>query len=242
MKKKFIILFLFYNNIFSLHQPSPHIITFFIRPIPKYIEEKIDIKKIKKSISKPENVLKQFILQDMPSHLQSGIYAIYAGFVTFSDFNGQITFERKTVEPKINLLITEDIKPIPVSPFNTNTILGFVVNPKAYSQYYLLERNQDPETQVISWKVTEQDIPKDQKIPYNTIILIANPKNIIVLTGTTSTIMSENLLLPDIYVTKNTNSTLYAIRFLKVRQYFSPTKNKYEYKQEQYQQKMHHKF
>lgn len=237
MKKQFtlfLLFLIFFSSLLDASFASPNIITFFIRPITK---KKSDTEKVKENNEKiPTKGLKKILIKEPHSLAQAGIYSTYEGSSTFSDINGQITFERKTPVPNVYLLITENVKPILLNPFNRITISGFIVNPKAESQFYFLERKKNPETQQTSWYIKQEPLTKDQKIPPNTIILFADPQNIIVPTGIVSTPMSENLILPDLFITKNPYSALYALQFFKIREYFKPLKYKYNFAENEYQQ------
>jgi hypothetical protein len=221
-------------------QTNPHIITFFIRPLPvstttelqtaleRYARMPLMGKAAKPSFINPIN----------PPLLHSGIYVAYAGMVTHTDPDGQILFERKTAEPKLNVLITEEIKPIAIDPVNSKTLYGFIVDPKAQAQQFLVERLKDPETELYSWYISQKPVIKDKRIPYDTIIIFANPKHVIVPLGPTATTVSENFLLPDFYVTAGHNSAANALRFLKIRQYFATTAFDYKFLPDEFQKKI----
>ena len=76
-----------------------------------------------------------------------------------------------------------------------------------------------------------------KRIAPDTLIIFAQPKNIIVPLGKTATSLTENLVLPDFYATKQNKSAANAFRFLKLRHYFAPVKFDYKY-QSMYQQKI----
>ena len=214
----------------ALGQISPHIITFFIRPLPASLrlssEQKADL-------SSPLKEKKMH-----PRFLHTGIYVSYAGTFGKSDTDGQVIFERKTPEVKLNVLITEDVNAVPVDPLNNKTIYGFALDPNAQSQHYLYERLQDPETELYSWHVTQIPLPKSKRIPYDTIIIFANPKHIVVPLGSTITLLSENFVLPDFYATESHFSAENALRFLKIRHYFSPVRFDYKFIPDGFQQRL----
>lgn len=231
--------FFFQCTIFSMvAEISPHIITFFIRPLPPAYKEP-DPAKLERSISSPEKIVKTLIKKEINTlHLYSGIYASYSGHFAVSDMNGQITFPRKTAGPRLHLIVTEDVKAVPVDPLNNKTLLGFLPDPKAALQYYHYERKQDPETELYSWIVTEEPFIKNKRIPVDAIVIFAHPRHVIVPMGTTHTTDSENLVLPDIFTTHNLTSALNALRFFKVRHYFSPVKIEYKFQPDGYQQRI----
>lgn len=224
-----------------LGQASPHIITFFIRPLPNRLQnasEEIN-QKIAEQVNTPGRMLKSVVKKKLsPVLLYSGIYAAYAGTLTHSNANGQVLFERFTPEAKIRVLITEDMKAVPVNPLNNKTLYGFTVDPKAESAQYLFERVQDPETELYSWNVSVEPVNKKKRIAYDTIIIFAEPKNIIAPVGPTATTLNENFVLPDFYATPNNKTAANAFRFLKVRHYFAPVKFEFKFQPDGYQQKI----
>ncbi len=221
-------------------QVSPHIITFFVRPLPIAPSSGIQ----KAIAAQKKRMVHDKILQPVISKvlnlpfLHAGLYASYAGTITHSDKDGQILFERKSAQPKLRVLITNSIKPIPVDPFKQKTLFGFLVAPDVQAQEYLFERLQDPETEQYAWHVSPVSIDKDMRIPYDTVILYANPQHIIVPLGPTATTVSENFVLPDFYVTEGYNSALNTLRFLKIRHYFAPMTFDFTFLPSEYQKKI----
>ena len=166
------------------------------------------------------------------------MYSSYAGTITNSDADGQILFERKSPEPKLIILITNSIKAIPVDPLNQKTLYGFMLDPKAPAQQYLFERLEDPETETHAWHVKALPIDRDGRIPYDTIIIYADPQDIVVPLGPSATKVGENFLLPDFYVTEGYNSALNALSFLKIRHFFAPVSFDYTFLPDEFQKKV----
>jgi hypothetical protein len=240
MKKLHIVSLLYFQCITFYLQAeiTPHIITFFIRPLPATYKAP-DRAKAEKTLSSPGNVVKTLIKKELNTlYLYSGIYASYAGHFSVSDMNGQITFPRKTTGNTLHFIVTEDIKAVPVNPLNDKTILGFVANPKAALQHYVYERRKDPETELYSWIVTEEPLDTKKRIPADAIVLFANPKHVIAPVGSSHTLDTEHLVLPDIFITPNLNSALNALRFFKIRHYFAPVKVEYKFIPDGYQQRI----
>ena len=221
----------------ALGQVSPHVITFFVRPLPSepslgiahFIEEQ-------KKIMGPPSMLPPIMsnIVKLP-FMKAGMYASYAGTITHADRNGQIIFLRKSPDAKLNLLVTDSIKPIPVDPLQPKTLFGFEVGRDTPAQLYVFERLQDPETEQYAWHGTPVPFDRDKRIPYDTIILYANPHHVVVPIGPTATTVSENFVLPDFYVTEQFNSAYNALRFLKVRHYFAPVAFDYTYLPNEFQ-------
>lgn len=222
-------------------QVSPHIITFFVRPLPTSPTEAITkaLEERKRRTSHHDEILQPVLSKvlNLP-FLHAGLYASYAGTITHSNADGQVLFERKSPEPKLMVLITDTLKPIPVDPLKPKTLLGFMVDPKSPAEQYSFNRLQDPETELYEWHVTSVPLTRNATIPYDTIIIYADPRNIIVPLGSTLTTDNENFVLPDLYVTEGYNSALNALRFLKIRHYFAPVTFNYTFLPDQYQKKI----
>ncbi len=221
-------------------QVSPHIITFFVRPLPA--SPSAALSKAKEEQSRrigADEILQPMLNQvlNLP-FLHAGLYASYAGTITHSNGDGQILFERKSPEPKLFVLITDTIKPIPIDPLKPKTLLGFTLDPKMAAEQYSFKREQDPETELYEWHVTSVAIDRNSPIPYDTIIIYADPRNIIVPIGSTLTTNNENFVLPDFYVTEGYNSALNALRFLKIRHYFAPVTFNYTFLPDQFQKRI----
>lgn len=235
-KSRILILILpvFFNNAILGMKSSPYVITFFLKPMAEN-SPTADSSTTKNPIG---TAIKSIVNKIFNKHPQTGIYATYNGNVTVSDINGQITFLRKAVEPKLHLLITEEIEPLLTNPLQKNIIEGFVIEPTINHKFYLLERQENRSTNEYEWIVKEEPISKNKKIPYNTIILFVNPDDVAISTISKTVKMNGNLLLPDVYIKPNSDLQLTVLSFLKIRQYFSRVKKKYEFKPELYQERI----
>lgn len=234
-----LILPVFFNNAILGMKSSPYVITFFLKPQMEISSQQTTPDKTGSDMKNPVGkAIKSIINSIHNTHPQTGIYAAYNGNATVSDINGQITFLRKVVEPKLYLLVTEEIEPLLINPLQKNLIDGFVLEPNVAHKFYLLEQHKNPATENYEWTVREEIISKSKKIPYNTIILFANPKNVSISTVNKTVKMDGNLLLPDVYIKPNSDLQLTALSFLKIRQYFSRVKKKYEFKPGLYQERI----
>ena len=227
----------------TLAQTTPHIISFFIRPLPALEltqEERTSAdQKAKKQLDTPGKILKSITKKELsPRLFYSGIYVAYAGTFTHSNPLGEVIFERTSPEAKFHLLVTEDLKSVPIDAYSSKTLYGFAPDPASDSELYLFERLQDPETGSYTWYVTHEPLKKHKLLPIDTIIIFADPKQLIVPIGSTDTTMSENFTLPDFYITQRNGIAVNALRFLKMRHYFAPVKFEYTFKPDDIQQKI----
>lgn len=232
----FLLSFFFLGTSYS--QKNPYVISFYLRSLPEMPKEQ-SAEKLAKQLQTPGKILKSILKSELhPFLLYSGVYVAYLGTFTRSTADGQVIFERLTPEAKLHILITEDVKAVPVS-HGDKTLSGFVVDPKVPSAQYLFERVKDPETGLFVWHVTAEPVNKNKRISADTLTIFANPKTVIVPLGSTPTSLSENLVLPDLYLTlPSSKSAVNALRFLKVRHYFAPIKFEYRFPPNAYQQEI----
>jgi hypothetical protein len=232
---KILIKFSFLTSAFYINaQPTPYIISFFIRPIEKGPTKEITQQKLKKSTLNHKTTKALLKKHFAVKHPTSGVFASYWGYLAISDANGQIIFPEKQIGSSIKLLITEGINPVPLSLGLPNLVRGFVVDPKLNSEYYVLTQNSN--TNMIDWRIERSNMPS-RLISHDTIIIFADPKNIIV-PSRSKTIKSENLILPDLYATKNLNVTYEILRLFKIKNFFTPIKKKYNFQTNSYQERI----
>ncbi len=196
---------------------STSIISFFIKEYP----EKSNVKNVNKTI-KECSLLKnhfQTICKSYDISHNFAIFSTYAGYLSMSNINGQIVFPRKVVNDSVNLLVTNKIRPV----FMFGSTIAFWEIQDPDSKMYLLEREQDKDTKLFFWQTKEKQLPASKRVPVQTIIIIAEPKEIYVPIGATPTKHSANLILPDIYVRKNIDNISNILFVLNIKPFFSKT-------------------
>lgn len=196
---------------------ATNVISFFLKEYP----EKNDFNNINKTI-KECNILNnhfQTICQSYNISHNFAVFSTYAGYLSMSNTNGQISFPRKVINNSINLLISNKISP--VFMFGATIAFWEIQDPTA--KMYFLERSQDPTTKLFYWEAKEKPLPASNRVPVQTIVIIADPKEIYVPLGATLTRSSSNLLLPDIYVKKDIDSLANVLFVLNIKPFFSRT-------------------
>jgi hypothetical protein len=192
------------------------VISFFLKPYPMTPEfSNTETKKLKNAGKIAHYTTHGILNKDTVS----GIFVSYAGFLDISDSNGQFTFPRQHEDPLIYLLITPYITPILIA---NNTIHHWELETGTPATMYVLEKKQDPATDLYFWDTQQVELPKNRIIPLETCIVFAKPYNIVVPNGITLSNDAPNLILPDIYVKKGIKiypSTLY---LLNLKQFFGP--------------------
>lgn len=157
--------------------------------------------------------------KDLPLPKLSGFIALYGGFVSYSGRDGSIEFPVLQKDPKLYLVITPEIDLV--------TVYGKTVSHSNFAKgvdakIYLFERKQNAAKNVLYWQVSEVPKPADNRISPISIILLTNPKNIVVPKGDFIAQKNANLVLPEIYVVGDTNNTKTALDFLDIKHFFEP--------------------
>lgn len=186
-------------------------ITFFFEPYH-------DMEDVHKQIKKPGNLAKHAahgIIKHVPI---AGILVTYGGYITTSSYNGEIVLPRKHQKAAVTILVTPEMTPIPLFE---NTILHWKLIPDAPAKMYLCEQKYD-ERKGVYWNIQEVSLPHDDVIPLATIVIVANPKDIVIKTGETPTRETANFMLPDIGVRKGIRIIENSSYMLAIRHLFKP--------------------
>lgn len=230
-----------YNFQHAFQTAAPHIITFFIRPLWEQTALNAkDLKKISQSLSSSDKFNKFTCSLINNEHKKcrfySGIIAAHGGFTAISDNTGQIILPRYVATPELTIVVTQSLKPIPEA-LAPNTIHHWqIINPDK-AAYYKADLIQDTETELYHWHISTTKQYKDNLIvPRDALIIFANPKHIIIPTGTITNPnnvklnqTATNLVLPDFYSTQNIESVINSMRFLKLRKFFEPIAQEYKF-------------
>ncbi len=189
-------------------------IIFFLRSYP-LLAEHVDEHQLMKESS--THAIRQILRTPLHSHPVGGVFATYAGFVEASSpYDGGIIFPRKHVKPSFYYIITKQIEPIIMLG---RTVHHWDLLPQAAAKVYHIERQQDNETKLFYWQVTQASLT-DNIIPTNAIVLFANPHDVHVPEGITLTTNDPQLELPDIYINEDYDPIRAAFRLLQVNHFF----------------------
>ncbi|MFA5998932.1 MAG: hypothetical protein WC747_02865 [Candidatus Babeliales bacterium] len=206
------------------------VITFFLQKYP-YVKAPSnnhkELQKLSKKVQQPGYLSGKIVQAHKRQFGVPGVMCMYAGHVALSDNNGQIIFPRlPQQEPKTYFLITKAIKAAyMIAP---GTVHNWMIDPKHHSQMYLVQLKQDDKTKLYYFETSEVDLPKDNNIPLNTIIIIADPENILIPTGATFTDYSPNLTLPTVYIKKEFCFVYNSFYTLAIKQYFEQTASSFQ--------------
>jgi hypothetical protein len=192
-------------------------ITVFLRPYP--FGQNATHEELKALVSKPGKLSVKIMKNRADTKTTEGIFSTYWGYITSSNFNGQIRFPRKQLSEQLHVLVTERITPVVMFG---NTLHHWEIDPSALSQLYSYVRSTDTKTKITSWKIEKVPLPENKKIQLDTIVLFAKPSAIYIPEGIIPVEPNPNLIMPPIYVKKNINSTIPALWIIKMRQFFKP--------------------
>lgn len=209
-------------------QPINSVITCFLQPYPqaKVILDEQQVAKYSKKLQQPGYLFKKIVKGTRVQTGTAGIMCIYLGYVDTSNSDGKITFPRKHQKPILNLLVAKAVKPIFI--IAPETINNWVVDESQPAAMYQFTLNHDKETGLFYIEAKKIALPKDNKVPLETIIMIADPKNVFVPEGATISHYSINLILPPIYIRKNFNFNYNALYTLSIKQYFGQISSKHK--------------
>lgn len=241
IKKLIFFIFLSFFKVFT-QDKVPYVITFFFRPLI-YNQKKIDKENLHRTVSTPGIFTNTVVEQNLAlNYIVNGIFVTYGGFFTYSGFtndNGQIRFPRRNKKPRIKILVTQMVTPIfePATNRPSATINHWELSNPESSQFYICELKQDPDIKLYFWHTSQRKLPTNKIIPNDTLIIFADPENIIIPTGPIKLgTNTPHFFLPDIFVSTKINRAVSALRFLKIKKYFAPIKIETKFDKEGYQQ------
>ncbi len=213
--------------VFSLQDPPPQVVKSLKNDINK---GKISDKFSKMSKKTPGQMSRKLIKYEMKNYLTpklGGFMAFYAGYVDYSSDNGLIAFPLRHTDPKLYLVITPKIKLIKTRG-QTISRLEFENQKRIPTQIYLFEKKVDENKQFF-WKVSEQDIPKDNIINSMSVVLLTKPKNIYIAKGDFISNDSKHIVLPEnIYAVGVIGNNKVLLNSISIKRYFEPIRYKEE--------------
>ncbi|HVX00831.1 MAG TPA: hypothetical protein VHA52_10415 [Candidatus Babeliaceae bacterium] len=192
---------------------APHVISLFIKPY----------------LANAHSFNDAFLKNRLTPQISQGIFAVYGGFFTYSNYLGQILFPRKHIEDTITFIVTPTITPIITQG---NTVHHFVIDQGSPVNWYQFSKAKNSTGKTV-WKVSKQDIPKNRTVPIYSIVLLEDPKLIHIPEQEVQASTTGNLILPDIYLEPIVSNDI-AVRFLKISNYFAPLRKLYRYGNKRY--------
>ena len=192
------------------------VVTFFLRPYPIIMDKK-ECELLVEKLKRPGRIAKYCVYGLIDTSITIGIFATYAGYLNASDPDGRIIFPRKHTKDFVKLLVTNKITPIIMAE---NTIHHWEIEKGTPATMYHVERKQDLATELFYWSVMPVDLPANNRVPREAVVLLAKPHHVHVPIGITLASDNPNLLLPDIYVKKGIAAISNALYLLNLRHFF----------------------
>lgn len=200
------------------------IITFFIQKYPYFKIEKskkFDPEKYSKQLKQPNFFYQTMSNMHKYDSAVPGIMCLYGGNVALSDKNGQMIFKRNQQTPNIYFLVTKSV--LPAYMIAPSTVHNWMLDPKEPAALYFAEFKTNDQLELYYFEISEAELPADRNIALNTIIFIADPKDVFIPIGATLTDLSQNLILPNIYIKRDFCFLHNSLYTLAIKQYFKET-------------------
>lgn len=207
----------------QLH-PVDSIITFFVQKYPYFKIEKsakFDPEKYSKQLKQPNFFYQTISNMHKYDSAAPGVMCLYGGNVALSDKNGQIIFKRNQQTPNTYFLVTKSV--LPAYMIAPSTVHNWMLDPKEPAALYFAEFKANDALELYYFEISQAKLPEDHNIPLNTIIFIADPKDVFIPTGATLTDLSQNLTLPNIYIKRDFCFIHNSLYTLAIKQYFRET-------------------
>ena len=187
-------------------------ITLTFKPYP-------NVKQALEHLKKPDKLAHYTLVRITEQAPIKGIIGAYAGYTQASNENGQMIFPRKQTTNNFFILITPKIEPVLMFP---NTVKEWHIVPNKPSSYFSVKRITDPETELTYWDVAEATLDTTKPLELETIILMAQPQDLVFPTGITLTNTATNLQLPTMYSQNSLDTSLASVTMLNIAYLFSP--------------------
>ena len=180
-----------------------------------------DAEKINEKLKKPGKIAKYTAKGMMKASPIEGFIATYGGYVTASDYNGELSFPRKHQKNVVDILITPEVVPVPLFENTIQNLNRVAGSPATMYRCELIHNDQKGE---YYWQTSEIPLPQELAIPIAAIVIIAKPKNLRMERGKTAAHESGNFVLPTIFVKKGITTIDNSLYMLTIRHLFKPVK------------------
>jgi|GEM_PF-2505489 len=216
---------------------TPHLVSFFFKPYLGEDTETSPALTLQDVLNTPGSLSRALLYSPIRYSTVQGIYVTYQGIVTQSDFNGQVTFPLQTTVDTLHLFVipAEQLKPILI--FGNTVDHLEVLEPQA-AKFYRYTRTKDDKKKKYTWHTQAIRVPKNHRIPDNALIIMASPSQIVIEEGTHTTDITENFILPAIYVKNAITIDENALQFLRTTKFFKPVRQAFGFARERYASKI----
>lgn len=237
MEKKLLFLSIvlaIFAQLYPQAAPTPHVISFFMVPCAanpacarKFHESMHDI------VGSHTEIANEILKRHLVSPLVQGIYVSYLGYITYTDYNGQIMLPNKESSDELTVVVTSQIYPVMQ---RAKTVDHFEIPQETDAHFYDYTLKHDVKNKKWFWNIKQIERPKDSKIPNNALIVLAKPKDIEIVPGTFESLAGPNFHLPDMYVHTGIDTPFCVLKFVKINRFFEPLIIEKKYQEQSYSQ------
>ncbi len=201
--------------------PTPHVISFFMVPCASNpaCAKKFPADKLTGLISSHADISNMILQRHLTSPLVQGVYVNYVGYITYTDYQGEILLPNKESSNSLTVVVTSQIYPV---MFQGNTVHHFEVPEEVNATFYRYNLKHDEQHKKWYWNITQLERPAKSQIDSHALIIMAKPKDIEITQGTHESVPGPNFILPDIFVHTSIDTPFCVLKFLKINRFFAP--------------------
>lgn len=209
--------------------PTPHVISFFMVPCASNptCSKKFPTEKLPEMLTPHTQLSEMVLTRHLASPLVRGIYVNYLGYLTYTDYNGQVILPNKEAGTSLTVVVTSQIYPV---IFQGNTVHHFEVPQEVDAAFYRYNLTHDEKHNKWYWHITSLERPANSQLDIHALTIMAKPKDIEIMPGTYAAIPGPHLILPDVFVHTSIDNPFCVLKFLKVNRFFEAlvVETKYE--------------
>jgi hypothetical protein len=236
MKKLFsLIVSVITFQVCALSTPTPHVISFFMVPcaLNPACAKNFPNDKIGDVLGSHTEIAQEILKHHLASPLVQGIYASYLGYITYTDYNGQVILPNKESKDELTVVVTSQIYPVMLQGL---TVHHFEIPHETDAHFYRYALVHDEKHKKSHWNISRMERPASSQVPDNALIILAKPQDIEIVPGTFEAHASPNFILPDIYVHTGIDTPFCVLKFVKINRFFEPLTLEKQYQEQSYSQ------
>lgn len=221
MKKLVLILLTITAAVSAQVAPTPHVISFFMVPCASNpaCAKKFPTEKLPDLVTSYTGVNSMILKRHLTSPLVQGIYVNYKGYITYSDYQGEVLLPNKQSGDSLTVVVTSQIYPV---LFQGNTVHHFEIPQEVDAAFYQYNLKHDAKNKKSFWNITQLERPATSRIDTDAVIIMAKPKDIQITPGTHEAIAGPHFILPDVFVHTAIDNPFCVLKFLKINRFFQP--------------------
>lgn len=216
-----IVMGIIYQTMYAQSAPTPHVISFFMVPCASNpaCAKKFPAEKLPEMVKSHTDINDMILQRHLTSPLVQGIYVNYVGYITYTDYQGEILLPNKESSDSLIVVVTSQIYPV---LFQGNTVHHFEIPEEVDAAFYQYNLKHDEKNKKWYWNITQLERPAKSQIDNHALIIMAKPKDIEITPGTHESRPGPNFILPDIFVHTSIDTPFCVLKLLKINRFFEP--------------------